>query len=116
MWGISNYKSSGEKAVANIADIQEVNRLDQQLHNSFQKKFLIEPSLTRLLVSFQANKTQPIYRWYKYKEAFSASLVQLLQPGNHFKHYPPPNKSLSTPGIGTSESLLDNYLKGCNLN
>ncbi|EDZ92345.1 site-specific DNA-methyltransferase [Limnospira fusiformis KN01] len=78
MWGISNYKSSGEKAVENIADIQEVNRLDQHLHNSFKNKFLIEPSLTRLLVSFQANKTQPIYRWYKYKEAFSASLVQLL--------------------------------------
>ncbi|TVU53698.1 MAG: cytosine methyltransferase [Arthrospira sp. PLM2.Bin9] len=78
MWGISNYNSSGEKAVENHPDIKEVNHLDQQLHNYFQNQFLVEPSLTRLLVSFQANKTQPIYRWYKYKEAFSASLVQLL--------------------------------------
>ncbi|WP_235656510.1 site-specific DNA-methyltransferase, partial [Fischerella thermalis] len=29
-------------------------------------------------LSFQANKTRPIYRWYKYKEAFSASLVEFL--------------------------------------
>jgi DNA modification methylase len=34
--------------------------------------------LTRSLVSFQANKTRPVYRWYKFKEAFSASLVEYL--------------------------------------
>ncbi|BAZ51152.1 site-specific DNA-methyltransferase [Nostoc sp. NIES-4103] len=56
----------------------EIDYLDKQLHNRFQNKFVVQPSLTRLLVSFQANKTRPIYRWYKYKEAFSASLVELL--------------------------------------
>lgn len=56
----------------------EVDNLDQQLHCYFQTKFVVQPSLTRFLVSFQANKTRPIYRWYKYKEAFSASLVELL--------------------------------------
>ena len=29
-------------------------------------------------MSFQANKTRPVYRWYKYKEAFSAALVEHL--------------------------------------
>jgi DNA modification methylase len=58
--------------------LREVANLDRQLHHHFQAKFLVQPSLTRLLVSFQANKTRPIYRWYKYKEAFSASLVELL--------------------------------------
>lgn len=56
----------------------EIDDLDRQLHHHFQKKIIVQPSLTRLLVSFQANKTRPIYRWYKYKEAFSASLVELL--------------------------------------
>ncbi|QSJ18376.1 site-specific DNA-methyltransferase [Nostoc sp. UHCC 0702] len=56
----------------------EIDDLDQQLHDRFQNKFIVQPSLTRVLVSFQANKTRPIYRWYKYKEAFSASLVELL--------------------------------------
>jgi len=58
--------------------LREINHLDKQLHDHFQAKFLVQPLLTRLLVSFQANKTRPIYRWYKYKEAFSASLVELL--------------------------------------
>jgi len=58
--------------------LKEIDKLDKQLQHHFQTKFLVQPSLTRLLVSFQANKTRPIYRWYKYKEAFSASLVELL--------------------------------------
>jgi len=58
--------------------LEEIDNLDRQLNDRFQAKFVIQPSLTRLLVSFQANKTRPIYRWYKYKEAFSASLVELL--------------------------------------
>ncbi|AFY49568.1 hypothetical protein Nos7524_3788 [Nostoc sp. PCC 7524] len=58
--------------------LREIDHLDKQLQSHFQTKFVIQPSLTRLLVSFQANKTRPIYRWYKYKEAFSASLVELL--------------------------------------
>ncbi|MGC1393733.1 MAG: site-specific DNA-methyltransferase [Coleofasciculaceae cyanobacterium] len=56
----------------------EIENLDRQMHQYFQNKFVVQPSLTRLLVSFQANKTRPTYRWYKYKEAFSASLVEFL--------------------------------------
>jgi hypothetical protein len=56
----------------------EITNLDRQLYQRFQNKFLVHPSLTRLIVSFQANKTRPIYRWYKYKEAFSASLIEYL--------------------------------------
>jgi DNA modification methylase len=58
--------------------LREIDNLDQKLQHHFQAKFLVQPALTRLLVSFQANKTRPIYRWYKYKEAFSADLVELL--------------------------------------
>jgi hypothetical protein len=58
--------------------LREIDNLDQKLQHHFQAKFLVQPALTRLLVSFQANKTRPIYRWYKYKEAFSADLVAIL--------------------------------------
>ncbi|NJO40547.1 MAG: site-specific DNA-methyltransferase [Cyanobacteria bacterium CRU_2_1] len=58
--------------------LRKIDNLDKQLQHHFQTKFLVQPALTRLLVSFQANKIRPIYRWYKYKEAFSASLVELL--------------------------------------
>ncbi len=33
-------------------------------------------NLNRKVVSFQANKDEPIYRWFKYKEGFSSALVK----------------------------------------
>jgi len=58
--------------------LDEIERLDADLSGRFANKFIVQPSLTRPLVSFQANKTRPVYRWYKYKEAFSAPLVEYL--------------------------------------
>ncbi|MBI5303843.1 MAG: site-specific DNA-methyltransferase [Chloroflexi bacterium] len=56
--------------------LDEIERLDKILLEHFETQFVVQPSLTRSLVSFQANKTRPVYRWYKYKEAFSAALVE----------------------------------------
>ena len=41
-------------------------------------------NLNRKVVSFQANKDEPIYRWFKYKEGFSSALVKyfLTEYGN----------------------------------
>jgi DNA modification methylase len=58
--------------------LAEIERLDGQLSRHFHDKFMVQPSLTRQVVSYQANKARPGYRWYKYKEAFSASLVERL--------------------------------------
>jgi DNA modification methylase len=62
------------------ADISlvDIDRLDRDLEQYFKSKLLVQMSLTRPLVSFQANKTRSVYRWYKYKEAFSATLVEYL--------------------------------------
>lgn len=53
-------------------------RQDSMLCEHFKGKFVVNKRLSRQLVSFQANKTRPSFRWYKYKEAFSASLVEYL--------------------------------------
>ncbi|MCX7840830.1 MAG: site-specific DNA-methyltransferase [Anaerolineae bacterium] len=58
--------------------LSEIDFLDKRLVQRFKNKFLVQPALARPLVSFQANKTRPVYRWYKFKEAFSASLVEYL--------------------------------------
>lgn len=58
--------------------LAEIDALDKKLSHHFNKKFKLQPALTRQLVSFQANKPRPSYRWYKYKEAFSASLIETL--------------------------------------
>ena len=58
--------------------LSEIENLDVKLSQHFSDKFIVQRSLTRQLVSFQANKTMASYRWYKYKEAFSAPLVEFL--------------------------------------
>lgn len=58
--------------------LTNIQKLDASLAHYFSEKFIVDESLTRKLVSFQANKTRTHYRWYKYKEAFSADLVEYL--------------------------------------
>jgi DNA modification methylase len=58
--------------------LSEINALDCQLEQRFKGRLRQDASLSRALVSFQANKARPVYRWYKYKEAFSAALVEHL--------------------------------------
>ncbi|MCI0519874.1 MAG: site-specific DNA-methyltransferase [Chloroflexi bacterium] len=74
---MSNSAMISEVLTKNIT-LEDLDQLDQDLKQAFKNKFLVQPSLTRSLVSFQANKTRPVYRWYKYKEAFSAALVEYL--------------------------------------
>jgi DNA modification methylase len=50
----------------------------RQLFHKYRDR--IEPNgvLSRSLVSYQSNKGRPYYRWFKYKEGFSAALVEYL--------------------------------------
>src|SRR5947207_15839075 len=48
----------------------------QLLLEQFADRMEIANHLNRKIVSFQANKEEPIYRWFKYKEGFSSTLVK----------------------------------------
>jgi DNA modification methylase len=66
---------------ANFSDntwLDIISEQDSRLLGHFRDKFVVHPKLNRQLVSFQANKDRPAFRWFKFKEAFSASLVELL--------------------------------------
>ena len=54
----------------------EIVALDTELAEDFKTQFEVAPFLSRKIVSFQGNKGKPAYSWYKYKEAFSAGLVE----------------------------------------
>ncbi|MBN1854223.1 MAG: site-specific DNA-methyltransferase [Pirellulales bacterium] len=59
------------------------------LENHFHDIIEPNPRLDRRLVSHQANRDRPFYDWFKYKEAFSAALVEHFlglygQPGGTF--------------------------------
>ena len=69
-----------KKTEATKADmlLGQIEELDKSLIEYFPNTLVIDNALTRKLVSFQANKARTYYRWYKYKEAFSADLVEYL--------------------------------------
>lgn len=46
------------------------------LHQRFADRLVVRNDLNRRVVSYQANKAQPGLRWFKYKEGFSATLVE----------------------------------------
>lgn len=51
--------------------LAEVKRLEERFKNRLE----VNGRLTRALVSFQANKAEPVFRWFKYREGFSRDLV-----------------------------------------
>ena len=54
-----------------------------RLRERFADRLVVRHDLNRRLVSYQANKSQPGLRWFKYKEGFSADLVRdALQLGD----------------------------------
>ncbi len=54
----------------------DITKFDTELAEDFKSQMSIAPFLSRKIVSFQGNKSKPAYNWYKYKEAYSAGLVE----------------------------------------
>jgi DNA modification methylase len=71
----------------------------QKLYDRFADRLEKAFNLNRQLVSFQANKEEPIYRWFKYKEGFSSGLVRYFLT----KYSDKPGKLLDPfAGVGTT--------------
>lgn len=81
--------------------LPEIEQFDLELTRRFEEKMAVQPSLTRSLVSFQANKSRAVYRWYKYKEGFSAALVEHL-----LTRYPTNASTLLDPFAGSGTALF----------
>ena len=50
----------------------------EKLANEYKDKIKVNGLLNRSLISFQANKSEPFYRWFKYKEGFSTNFVKYI--------------------------------------
>ncbi|MCX6832494.1 MAG: site-specific DNA-methyltransferase [candidate division Zixibacteria bacterium] len=64
-----------------MTDVAAVERIGDEisaLEGEFNRQIQIRPELSRKLVSFQANKEIPGYRWFRYKEGFSAPLIERI--------------------------------------
>jgi DNA modification methylase len=76
--GISSNSVSSQLVAANLISLTARSSDSQNLralHARYAANLVVNPDLTRALVSFQANKIAPFYRWLKYKEAFSSEFV-----------------------------------------
>jgi hypothetical protein len=95
---IQNMNKAVLDVVEPVADdnifIDKIAQLDCALEKAYQPYMRVDHTLNRKIVSFQANKTVPFYRWYKYKEGFSARLVE---------HY------IRKHGIASAKKLLDPF-------
>lgn len=81
--------------------LDEIAELDAALYSRFQSQIVMRKDLSRQHVSFQANKTRPVYRWYRYKEAFSAELVEGL-----LRQYKVTNGTILDPFAGSGTALF----------
>ncbi len=70
---------NNECAASVVPDaISCVAKLNSEAEARWADKLQVDNSLTRAMVSFQANKGKSFYRWFKYKEAFSVGLIEHL--------------------------------------
>jgi len=65
-----------EHPTTDCAVLDQIEILDSILMSEYKANIRIDYALNRKTVSFQGNKEIPFYRWYKYKEGFSAHLVE----------------------------------------
>ncbi|MGE4707119.1 restriction endonuclease [Yersinia enterocolitica] len=50
----------------------------QNLFEKYKDKLVVNSDLDRKIVSFQANKIEPIFRWFHYREGFSKQLIEYI--------------------------------------
>ena len=102
---ISKNQSFSQPNISLLPEIeQELTNIfnkDELLYEHFKKSFVKDQNLTRQLVSFQDNKQRAVYRWYKFKEAFSAPLVDYL-----LDKYDIQNGKLLDPFAGSGTALF----------
>lgn len=80
----------------------------ERLFNNYKKYIQVNRDLDRTLVSFQANKKEPFYAWFKYKEGFSSRLVEYFLN----KYKPNSTGSILDPFAGAGATLFSARDKG----
>ena len=81
--------------------IEVINDKREALYKKYQSVIEVDPKLDRTLVSFQANKKENFYRWFKYKEGFSKRLVKYF-----LNKYHPTRGHILDPFAGVGSTLF----------
>jgi DNA modification methylase len=92
---------SSQEPSQDCSDLRAIAKLNLASEKRWKNKLSLDPALSRSLVSFQANKRRAVYRWFKYKEAFSAGLIEYLLERCHVS-----NGILLDPFAGSGTALF----------
>jgi len=93
-----------------MAVIEQIkNEAREDLMKKYKSFLINDKFITRKTVSFQANKENPFYRWFKYKEGFSSNLVKY-----YIKKYQLEGKAILDPFSGAGTTLFAASELGCN--
>ena len=101
---VSNQKYVIKPNAKNLGfdDVGSTSRRERQkLEGDYRNLIEINPNLNRKLVSFQANKSIPLYNWFPYKEGFSYQMVKMF-----IKDYPKNSGKLLDPFSGSGTTLF----------
>ena len=79
----------------------------EKLFDKFKGIIETDYSLDRTVVSFQANKKEPFYKWFKYKEGFSKKLIDY-----YLEKYHPSEGHILDPFAGSGATLFAAREKG----
>jgi DNA modification methylase len=88
----------------------EIMQIDKEIMNKYSSIINKNNTINRKIVSFQANKNKPFYRWYKYKEGFSAQLVEYYINKRGLKN----TQTLLDPFAGSGSALFSASNLGVN--
>lgn len=89
--------------------LRKIQDLNIKLEKRFRDTLVINHDLKRTLVSFQANKKTPGYRWYKFKEGYSSALVNYILDKFHIK-----TGKVIDPFAGSGTTLFASAERGLN--
>jgi hypothetical protein len=81
----------------------------EALYAKYRRRIEVNRSINRSLVSNQSNRGRPVYRWFKYKEGFSAGLVDYV-----FDQLGAGTQDVLDPFAGTGVALFGTQARGCN--
>jgi len=79
----------------------------EKLFDKFKEIIETDYCLDRTVVSFQANKKEPFYKWFKYKEGFSKKLIDY-----YLEKYHPSKGHILDPFAGSGATLFAAREKG----
>ena len=84
-----------------------LEKANRKIEDRFESKLEVNFDLSRKLVSFQANKKEPGYRWFKFKEGYSSGLVNYVMLKLHID-----KSETLDPFAGSGTTLFGASLRG----